>query len=88
MKGPDVLLILGSGGREHALSLKLSQSRNVSKIFVSPGNAGTSSVQKVSNVGELQDFHKFGKKKLLLFAMRDTSRDNLLQSLFVEIFFP
>ena len=36
------LLILGSGGREHALTWKLAQSKKVSKIFVAPGNAGTS----------------------------------------------
>jgi phosphoribosylamine--glycine ligase len=37
------ILILGSGGREHALAWKLSQSKKVSKIFIGPGNAGTSS---------------------------------------------
>lgn len=36
------ILILGSGGREHALTWKLAQSRKVSKIFIGPGNAGTS----------------------------------------------
>jgi len=36
------ILILGSGGREHALTWKLSQSRKVSRIFIGPGNAGTS----------------------------------------------
>jgi phosphoribosylamine---glycine ligase len=35
------ILILGSGGREHALAWKLSQSKKVSKIFIGPGNAGT-----------------------------------------------
>lgn len=35
------LLILGSGGREHALAWKLSGSRKVSRIFIAPGNAGT-----------------------------------------------
>lgn len=36
------ILLLGSGGREHALSWKLSQSKLCSKLFVAPGNAGTS----------------------------------------------
>ena len=36
------ILILGSGGREHALAWKLAQSPKVSKIFIAPGNAGTS----------------------------------------------
>jgi phosphoribosylamine---glycine ligase len=35
------ILILGSGGREHAIAWKLSQSKKVSKIFIGPGNAGT-----------------------------------------------
>jgi phosphoribosylamine--glycine ligase len=35
------VLILGSGGREHALAWKLAQSKKVSRIFVGPGNAGT-----------------------------------------------
>jgi phosphoribosylamine---glycine ligase len=36
------ILILGSGAREHALTWKLAQSNKVSRIFVGPGNAGTS----------------------------------------------
>jgi phosphoribosylamine---glycine ligase len=35
------ILILGSGGREHALAWKLAQSKKVDKIFTAPGNAGT-----------------------------------------------
>jgi phosphoribosylamine---glycine ligase len=35
------ILILGSGGREHALAWKLAQSKKVTKIFIGPGNAGT-----------------------------------------------
>ncbi|CAM1345181.1 phosphoribosylamine--glycine ligase [Tenacibaculum amylolyticum] len=35
------ILILGSGGREHAFAYKLSQSKKIKKLFVAPGNAGT-----------------------------------------------
>ncbi len=35
------ILILGSGGREHAIAWKLSQSKKINKIFIGPGNAGT-----------------------------------------------
>ncbi len=35
------ILILGSGGREHAFALKLSQSNKIGQLFVAPGNAGT-----------------------------------------------
>jgi phosphoribosylamine--glycine ligase len=36
------ILLLGSGGREHALALKISQSKYCDKLFIAPGNAGTS----------------------------------------------
>ena len=36
------ILILGSGGREHAIAFKLAQSNKLSKLFIAPGNAGTS----------------------------------------------
>ena len=35
------VLLLGSGGREHALAWKIAQSAKVEKLFVAPGNAGT-----------------------------------------------
>ena len=35
------ILLVGSGGREHAIAWKLAQNKNVSKIFVAPGNGGT-----------------------------------------------
>jgi len=38
------ILLLGSGGREHAIAWKLKQSTRCSKIFISPGNAGTAQV--------------------------------------------
>ena len=38
------ILILGSGGREHALAWKIAQSPKVEQLFIAPGNAGTSSV--------------------------------------------
>ena len=36
------ILILGSGGREHAITWKLAQSKKAGNIFIGPGNAGTS----------------------------------------------
>ncbi len=38
------ILILGSGGREHAFALKLSKSKKINQLFVAPGNAGTASI--------------------------------------------
>ena len=40
------ILILGSGGREHAFALKLSQSNKINQLFVAPGNAGTHQIAK------------------------------------------
>jgi phosphoribosylamine--glycine ligase len=44
------ILIIGSGGREHALAWKAAQSPKVGHVFVAPGNAGTASEPKTSNV--------------------------------------
>ena len=47
------ILLVGGGGREHALAWKLSQSPLVSQIFAIPGNGGTASLSKVSNVSSV-----------------------------------
>ena len=44
------LLLLGSGGREHALAWKIAQSPKVDKLFIAPGNAGTNSVGENVNI--------------------------------------
>jgi phosphoribosylamine--glycine ligase len=44
------ILIIGSGGREHALAWKAAQNKDVETVFVAPGNAGTASDSKLSNV--------------------------------------
>ncbi|KAI0332028.1 aminoimidazole ribonucleotide synthetase [Cubamyces sp. BRFM 1775] len=44
------ILVIGSGGREHALAWKLSQSPKVDRIFVCPGNGGTALESKTTNV--------------------------------------
>ena len=44
------LLVIGGGGREHALAWKLVQSPRVSQSFVAPGNAGTAREDGVENV--------------------------------------
>jgi phosphoribosylamine--glycine ligase len=44
------VLVLGSGGREHALAWKTAQSPRVTQVFVAPGNAGTALENKVRNV--------------------------------------
>ncbi|MCF6318786.1 MAG: phosphoribosylamine--glycine ligase [Proteobacteria bacterium] len=44
------VLVVGSGGREHALAWRLSLSTSVEKIFVAPGNPGTSAEEKIENI--------------------------------------
>ena len=44
------ILIVGGGGREHALAWKIAQSKKVTKVFVAPGNAGTATEPKTENV--------------------------------------
>ncbi|HYC47083.1 MAG TPA: phosphoribosylamine--glycine ligase [Burkholderiales bacterium] len=44
------ILVIGAGGREHALAWKLAASPRVFKVFVAPGNAGTATEEGVSNV--------------------------------------
>ena len=44
------VLIIGGGGREHALAWKVAQAEQVEKVFVAPGNAGTAREAKVENV--------------------------------------
>jgi len=49
------VLIIGGGGREHALAWKAAQSTQVEKVFVAPGNAGTALEAKVENVAIAAD---------------------------------
>jgi phosphoribosylamine--glycine ligase/phosphoribosylformylglycinamidine cyclo-ligase len=48
---PLRILLVGEGGREHAIAWRLSQSPFVERIYVAPGNAGTAQVPKCSNLG-------------------------------------
>ena len=51
------VLVIGSGGREHALAWKSAQDESVSKVFVCPGNAGTALEDKLSNISiNINDF--------------------------------
>ena len=58
------VLVVGSGGREHALCWKLAQSRNVEKVYCAPGNAGISEIAECvdiphDNFDALLDFVKY-----------------------------
>lgn len=45
------VLVVGGGGREHALAWKLAQSPQIQQVLVAPGNAGTANCGKISNSG-------------------------------------
>jgi phosphoribosylamine--glycine ligase len=54
------ILILGGGGREHALAWKISQSKSCTALFIAPGNAGTSAFGKNLQL-DPTDFIAIGK---------------------------
>src|SRR4029453_17341158 len=59
------LLVIGGGGREHALAWKLTQSPRVQKVYVAPGNGGTATENGVENVAisEIPALIAFAKKE-------------------------
>lgn len=62
------VLIIGSGGREHALAWKAAQNENVERVYVAPGNAGTANEAKMENVPiDVMDF-----AQLITFAQENT----------------
>ncbi len=65
------LLVVGSGGREHALAWKLASSPRVSKVYVAPGNAGTAREDGVSNVAlaTTPEILEFARKEAIAFTV-------------------
>ncbi len=51
------VLVVGGGGREHALAWKLAQSNRVEIVYVAPGNGGTAQAERIRNV----DDHRHGR---------------------------
>ena len=59
------ILILGSGGREHAFALKIADSKLTDKLYVAPGNSGTQEI--ATNIPiNINDFEQVKKKSLEL----------------------
>ena len=65
------LLVIGNGGREHALAWKLAQSPKVETIFVAPGNAGTAAEPKLRNIALTahDDLIRFCREEQVAFTL-------------------
>ena len=70
------ILLLGSGGREHALAWKIAQSKKVEKLFIAPGNAGTGNCGEnvaigVNDFDKLKDFALENKVDMVVVGPED-----------------
>ena len=70
------VLLIGNGGREHAIAWKLAQSKNLDKLFIAPGNPGTAKCGKNIPIGanetaKLVDFAKQNKVGLVVVGPED-----------------
>ena len=80
------VLVIGSGGREHALAWKLRQSPRVKQIFIAPGNAGT------AQIGQNVEIELSELDQLLNFARRESidltvvGPDDVLAAGIVDLF--
>ena len=65
------LLVIGGGGREHALAWKLAQSPRAARVFVAPGNAGTARDPAFTNVdlAAVADLVAFAKREHVLLTV-------------------
>lgn len=67
------ILLIGSGGREHALAWKMARSPRVQKVFVAPGNGGTAKQQRegIENlpITDLQELANFAKREHIAFTV-------------------
>lgn len=80
------ILIIGSGGREHALAWKLKQSPKVEQIFIAPGNAGTATVGENLGINPLNfdALIEFAKKEKI--GLTVCSTDDILAAGIVDAF--
>ena len=65
------ILVVGSGGREHALAWKMSQNKTIEKIYCAPGNAGTQMIEIVENVdvNTMDEIVKFAEENRIEFTI-------------------
>ena len=64
------ILVIGKGGREHALAWKLAQSKDVEKIYCAPGNAG------IARIAEIVPIEMTKLQELAEFRLREENRSD------------
>lgn len=79
------VLIIGSGGREHALAWKIAQSPRLGKLYVAPGNAGTAGIAEnvpipVTDTAALRDFAKENRIGLTVVGPDDVLANGLVDA--------
>ena len=80
------ILVVGSGGREHALAWKLKQSSGVDRVFVAPGNAGTAQIGENVPIkaGDLNALARFAKENAI--GLTVVGPDDSLAAGIVDVF--
>ncbi len=80
------VLVIGSGGREHALAWKLRQSPRVKKVYIAPGNAGTAKIGQNVDIkaSELERLLDFAKKESIDLTV--VGPDDILAAGIVDLF--
>ncbi|MFA7670589.1 MAG: phosphoribosylamine--glycine ligase [Burkholderiaceae bacterium] len=65
------LLVIGGGGREHALAWRLAQSPRVQTVYVAPGNGGTASARQIQNIDltDINDLIEFARQEKIAYAV-------------------
>ena len=79
------VLLVGSGGREHAIAWKLAQSKSLKKLFIAPGNPGTARIGtnvpiSVNDIAELVDFGKQNDIGLAIIGPEDPLADGAVDA--------
>ena len=79
------VLLVGSGGREHAIAWKLAQSKSLKKLFIAPGNPGTATIGtnvpiSVNDIAELVDFGKQNDIGLAIIGPEDPLADGAVDA--------